>query len=179
MLQKVTNFSRDQLSLSLVLLFDMTWSLHPVLQHLAITASEVLSSLKSQDEVAVITFGRTATLLQRFTIDRQRVTAAIQCVAMQDPVDLPEVKGSAQLNEAIYQAAAYAKAQATSGRRRVIIILNDGLSNAAFKSSHSEKEAFAQLSESDATVCGLIDGSRRSDVARAATLFHGLRSYAL
>ncbi len=74
------------------------------------------------------------------------------------------------MNEAIYQAAAYTKAQAKSDSRRVIIILNDGLSNAAFKSSHSEREAFAQLSESDATVCGLIEGSRRSDVARAVNL---------
>lgn len=53
-LQKVTHFSRDQIPLSIVLAFDLTQTVQPVLRPLAIGADAALRHLKDEDEIAVI-----------------------------------------------------------------------------------------------------------------------------
>jgi hypothetical protein len=52
--QTITYCSRDQLPLSVVLLFDMTETVHAALEPLARAAMETLGHLKPEDEVAVM-----------------------------------------------------------------------------------------------------------------------------
>jgi VWFA-related protein len=166
-LQEVTHFSKDKLPISVVLLFDITWSLHPVLKQLASNALKTLEHLKPEDEVALIAFGSAALLVEDFTPDRQKIAAAIEHAANHYSEIEHSVGGSAQLNEGVYQAAAYSRKHARPGNRRVVVILNDGLANIAFRSVHSEKEAFAELFESGVTICGLVARGWRSDLGEA------------
>jgi VWFA-related protein len=65
--QTITYFSRDQLPLSVVLLFDMTETVHAALGPLAKAGLEVLGHLNPEDEVAVMIFSSRTELLQGFT----------------------------------------------------------------------------------------------------------------
>src|ERR1700722_19107605 len=68
--ESITYFSRDQLPLSVVLLFDMTETVHAAMGPLAKAGLEVLGHLKPEDEVAVMIFSSRTELLQGFTTNR-------------------------------------------------------------------------------------------------------------
>src|SRR5579863_1321347 len=76
--QHIVTMSRDQLPLSVVLLFDLTYSVRAVLDPLAAGAMEALKHLKPEDEVAVMVYAGSAQLLQDFTTNREQVVAAIE-----------------------------------------------------------------------------------------------------
>jgi VWFA-related protein len=76
--QRISMFSQDELPISVVLLFDLTDSVRPVLKPLADGALQALQHLKPEDEVAVMTYSSTAQLIQDFTTDRALATAAIK-----------------------------------------------------------------------------------------------------
>src|SRR5438270_2657237 len=67
--QQITSFSQDQLPLSIVFLFDLTDSVRPVLKSLAAGAMDSLRRLKTEDEVAIMTYSASARLIQDFTTD--------------------------------------------------------------------------------------------------------------
>src|ERR1051325_3162054 len=58
--QEIAFFSRDQLPLSVVLLFDLTDSVRPVLKRLAAGARTALDHFKPEDEVAVMVYAASA-----------------------------------------------------------------------------------------------------------------------
>src|SRR5579872_2962329 len=70
--QEITHFSRDEYPLSVVLLFDLTDSVHGVLKHLAEGARTALDRFKREDEVAVMVYSGYAHLVDDFTTDRAR-----------------------------------------------------------------------------------------------------------
>src|SRR5579862_928274 len=76
--QEITSFSQDTLPLSIVLLFDLTDSVRPVLKSLAEGATEALQHLKPEDEVAVMVYAASTQVLQEATTDRALAVAAIE-----------------------------------------------------------------------------------------------------
>jgi len=80
-LREIKSFSRDQLPLSLVLLFDLTDSSRPVLKDLAMGAKAALAHLKPDDEVAVMEYAAAARLVEGFTTDRLKTVEAIERAA--------------------------------------------------------------------------------------------------
>src|SRR5579859_7970186 len=121
--QQVSSFSQDTLPLSIVLLFDLTDSVRPVLKSLADGALEALQHLKPEDEVTVMAYAASAQVLQEATTDRTLAVAAIERASRM------ESDQAAFFNEGIFQAAE----QLTKGRnpssRRVIIWLTDDVPN--------------------------------------------------
>src|SRR5436190_10239943 len=101
--QEVSFLSRDQLPLSVVLLFDLTDSVRPVLKELAKGARTALAHFKPEDEIAVMDYASTARLLDGFTKDRERTAEAIDRAAV-DRWD-----EAAFFNESVFQAAAELK----------------------------------------------------------------------
>src|SRR5258706_8015436 len=97
-IQEIKSFSRDQLPLSIVLLFDLTDSVRPVLKNLGTGARAALAHLKPEDEVAVMVYAASAHLVDGFTTDRQRTVEAIERAA-NDKAD-----EAAFFNDAMYQA---------------------------------------------------------------------------
>src|ERR1700730_17128606 len=113
--QNIAELSRDQLPLSVVLLFDLTESVRPVLKPLAEGSLEALKHLKPEDEVAVMVYAASAQLLQDFTTDREQAVAAIEKASDMESGE------AAFFNEAIFQASAQlGKAKNPKSRRTII-----------------------------------------------------------
>jgi VWFA-related protein len=169
-LQEVTSFSQDELPLSVVILFDLTDSVRPVLRSLGEGAMEALQHLKPEDEVAVMVYAAATTLLQESTTDRSLAAAAIAKASRM------ESREAAFFNEGIYQAAAQLEHSSDPTRRRVIIWLTDDVPNIpseeirarhgrsiAEGALHSEKDAMLELLKTGTAVCTLLKRSEISD----------------
>jgi Ca-activated chloride channel family protein len=156
--QRVATLSRDELPLSVVLLFDLTESVQPVLKPLGAGALEALNHLKPEDEVAVMVYAAKSELLQDFTTDHEKIAAAIQKAS--------EMKSgeNAYFNQAIYEASQQLRKATNPRSRRTIIWLTDNVPNLPSSKQHSEQEAIHEVLESGATVFTLLERSAMSDV---------------
>lgn len=175
-LQHVTAFSRDKFPLSIVILFDLTDSVQPVLKTLAEGAQKALQHLKPEDEVTVMVYAAATQVLQEATTDRALAAAAIEKAGRMKSDE------AAFFNEGIFQAAGML-AKGSPSSRRVIIWLTDNVPNIPsendvslrFRHSlkgempHSQKEAMEQLLHTGTVVCSLVKQSELS-VDGAASL---------
>jgi VWFA-related protein len=166
--QQISLFSQDELPLSVVLLFDLTDSVRPVLKPLAEGAQRALEHLKPEDEVAVMVYAATTHIVQDFTTDRTQAAAAIGKASRMESGE------AAFFNEALFKAAEHLSSRPNA--RRVIIWLTDDVPNipseeikARYARSlgkygpHTEKEAFEELFRVGALVCTLLKRSEISD----------------
>ena len=172
--QEINYLSRDELPLSIVLMFDLTDTVRPVLKPLADGARRVLEHLRPGDELAVMVFSSHADLLQDFTTDREKVVAAIEQAAQM------KSREATFLNEDMAEALEEAKHATLPRGRRVTLWLTDGTSNipseemrklygkSAPPRLRTEREATEMLLHSDVTVAALIERSALSDVGLAA-----------
>ncbi len=148
--QQIVEFSRDELPLSVVLLFDLTASVHAVLKPLAAGARAALGHLKPEDEVAVMVYAAQAQVVDGFSTDRDRTVEAIAKASAMTS------KQAAFFNEAVYQAAAQLHS-ATPTHRRAIIWLTDNWPNVAFtRAVHTEQEAIRKLNEEGVAVAPIL-----------------------
>ena len=165
-LQEIKFFGRDQLPLSIVLLFDLTDSVRPVLTQLGAGAKTALTHLKPEDEVAVMVYAASARLIDGFTTDRARTIEAIERAAGDKSGE------AAFFNEGVYQASQQLRQSANPSSRRVVIWLTDNLPNVpsewmrahagksvAQGSLHTEQEAFQSLYETGSVVSPLLKKS--------------------
>jgi VWFA-related protein len=164
--QQVTFLAEDTLPLSVVLLFDATETVRPVLQPLADGAAELLGHLKPEDEVAVMVFSSNATLLQDFTTDRAMAGAAIARAAR-----LPKDSDATFIHEDVYEATMQSLRSKLADGRKVQIWLTDGTANRetpetlahhglhAPRYLHSSTEAIRAVMGSGAVVAPLIETS--------------------
>jgi VWFA-related protein len=155
--QQIAEISQNQLPLSVVLLFDLTYSVQPVLKPLAAGALDALQHLKPEDEVAVMVYAASAQLLQDFTTDRAQAVAAI------DKASEMESSDEAFFNEAIFQASAQLGNAKNPKSRRTIIWLTDNVPNIPSDREHSEQDAFHEVFETGTVVSALLERSPISD----------------
>jgi VWFA-related protein len=172
--QSISYFTRDQLPLSVVLLFDLTQTVQPTLKPLAQGAHEMLAHLKPQDEVSVMVFSSHTELLQDFTTDRGLASAAIERAS-----DMTSKEGTF-IHEDMYEAIGQALRSTVPQSRRVLVWLTDGTAN--FENSltqktigkeapphlHSREESTARLLQSGVSVAALIDRSAGTEAFLAA-----------
>ena len=131
--QQIAELSRNQLPLSVVLLFDLTASVQPVLKPLAAGALEALQHLKPEDEVAVMVYAASAQLLQDFTTDREQAVAAIEKASTMESSE------AAFFNEAIFQASEQLGKAKNPRSRRTIIWLTDNVPNIPSDREHGRE----------------------------------------
>ena len=158
--QKISFFSRDELPLSIVMLFDLTDTSRMVLKQLARGAQAALAHLKPSDEVAVMVYAARGRIIDGFTTDRTRTAAAIQRAALE------QQPGGAYFNEAIWEASEMLRTSGNPSGRRVVVWLTDNLPNVATRRTdrsngeswtiHTEDEAIRTLHESGAVVGPLL-----------------------
>ena len=165
--QQVSSFSQDTLPLSVVLLFDLTDSVRPVLKSLADGALEALHHLKPEDEVTVMVYAASAQVLQQATTDRALAVAAIEKASRMESGE------AAFFNEGIFQAAEQLAKGKNASNRRVIIWLTDDVPNIPSEDSvplryrkslkgampHSQAEAIQYLLQTNTVVCSLLKQS--------------------
>jgi VWFA-related protein len=169
--QTIIYCSRDQLPLSLVLLFDMTETVHAALEPLARAAMQTLAHLRPEDEVAVMIFSSRTELLQEFTKNRTLAASAIKTASW-----MADVEGTF-LDEDMFEAVEQAMKARAPGNRRVLVWLTDGTANEQNSMTratigqhapahlHSQQEAMTRLLQSGAVVSALID--RTAETNRA------------
>ncbi|MFZ0732134.1 MAG: VWA domain-containing protein [Candidatus Sulfotelmatobacter sp.] len=168
--QAIAYFSRDQLPLSVVFLFDLTDSVRAALKPLAASAREVLAHLKPQDEIAVMTFSSHIDLLQRFTTDHALAAAAIEKASAMKTAE------ATFIFEDVWEAAEEAEKATIPGSRRVLAFFTDGTANQetplvrrlygkqAPTHLHTKDEATERLLRSGAVVAALIERTPLTDV---------------
>ncbi len=187
--QTISSVSEDVLPLSVVLLFDLTDTVHPVLQHLADGAAAVLRHLRPQDEVAVMTFSSHTKLEQRFTRDRMTAVEGIDAASASYDRSEPTF-----VWEDLWGAVRQSEATQVPDARRVEVWVTDGsandqdtqrgLAHQAPSVLHSEAEATDALLRSGVVVSALVERSglhgtgRFGDVAHLAELTGGPVLYA-
>ena len=165
--QQVSSFSQDTPPQSVVLLFDLTDSVRPVLKSLGEGALEALHHLKPEDEVTVMVYAASAQVLQEATTDRGLAVAAIEKASHMESGE------AAFFNEGIFQAAEQLTKGKNSSSRRVIIWLTDDVPNIPSEDSvplryrtslkgampHSNAEATQYLLQTNTVVCSLLKQS--------------------
>lgn len=165
--QQVSSFSQDTLPLSVVLLFDLTDSVRPVLKSLAEGALEALRHLKPKDEVTVMVYAASAQVLQEATTDRALAVAAIEKASRMESGE------AAFFNEGIFQATEQLAKGNNSSSRRVIIWLTDDVPNIPSEDSvplryrkslngampHTQADAMRHLLQTNTVVCSLLKQS--------------------
>ena len=168
-LQPISYFSRDQLPLSVVLLFDLTDTVRPVLKVLADAAQEILGHLKPQDEVAILVFSSHTEVLQDFTTDRSLAAAAIEKAS-----EMKSGEGTF-IHEDMYEAVQQAVHSTIPGSRRALVWLTDGTSNlensftqktigkSAPVQLHTKAQATESLLRAGVAVSALIERSAMTD----------------
>jgi VWFA-related protein len=168
--QQVSSFSQDTLPLSVVLLFDLTDSVRPVLKSLAEGALEALHHLKPEDEVTVMVYAASAQVLQEATTDRALAVAAIEKASGMESGE------AAFFNEGIFQAAEQLTKSDNPSSRRVIIWLTDDVPNIPSEDSvplryrtslkgampHTQADAVRHLLQTSTVVCSLLKQSELS-----------------
>jgi VWFA-related protein len=178
--QRISSFSQDKLPLSVVLLFDLTDSVRPVLKSLAEGALEALQHLKAEDEVTVMVYAASTQVLQEATTDRALAVAAIEKASRMESDE------AAFFNEGIFQAAEQLTKGKNASSRRVIIWLTDDVPNIPSENAtplryrqslkgampHSEKEALLELLHTSTVVCSLVKQSDDSVAGESGLRAH-------
>jgi VWFA-related protein len=161
--QEITHFSRDEFPLSVVLLFDLTESVQPVLKRLAEGARTALTHFKAEDAVAVMVYASTAELLDGFTTDPNRTLGSIGRAALMKELDhepCEESSRGAYFNEALYQAAMQLRQTSRPTNRRVVVWFTDNLPNLPHHVEkcpvHTEIEALRALHEQETVVAPIL-----------------------
>jgi VWFA-related protein len=168
--QYISHFSQDRLTISLVILLDVSSSIAPVFDQLRNAAVQALQKLKPADEVALMVFGGTARAIHEFATDKKIVADSIQ------NADGTGLERGTIVNEGILQAALYLQRTSNPSNRRVILAITDDVTTQK-NPFPSETLVLKKLSESGSVVCGLIffNPSRRALTAFAPP--GNIRSY--
>jgi VWFA-related protein len=148
--QQIEHFSRDKLPLSVVLLLDISPSVHPVIEEVRKGALQTLEHLKAEDEVALMVFAGATELIQDFTRDRKLIADKVGLALTRDG-------SGTRIHEAIGKAARQFKSATIPVSRRVVIVITDNQGSMKRKEDGvSEAEVKDAVIESGATVCGVI-----------------------
>jgi VWFA-related protein len=115
--QKISQFSRDYVPLSVVILLDASSSMSGTkLEDAVKSLQEFLKRLNPGDEAMLTTFRTRPTVLQPFTRDLEKVREALKKL---------EAKGSTALYDTIL--AALEQTSVSRNRRHALLLLSDGI----------------------------------------------------
>jgi Ca-activated chloride channel family protein len=147
--QTVSYFSQERLPLSIVLLVDRAGCINAFNDRIRAATVKAFGDLKSEDEVAIMTFSNKVALAQPFTRDRQLITDKIMAVEPQHRSE------QHYFNAGMYEAANYMSKAANPAGRRAIIVMTSLEASIDF-SRISEKKALEAVLESGAIVSGVL-----------------------
>jgi len=148
--QEITHFSQDSLPLSVILLIDRGGCLDPYGDEVHRAAREAIDRLKTVDEVAVMSYHSTTTMVQRFTRNRILIEEALNRIPPH------EEEAGHCLNKAMADVASYMIGAANPVGRRVVIVITGVTRSFDCSDGPSGKSAAQAIFESGTVVCGLI-----------------------
>ena len=151
--QTLVNFGREEVPLDLILLFDVSGSMRPVVEDVASVAHEALAQLKDGDRVGVAYFTKHATMALNPSSNLDRVEDAIRNDILQQPFE-----GGTNIHGGIEfcgEKLARLDQQKGSGRRRAVLVITDNKG----MYTNRETQIIEGLWEADVVVSGLIVNS--------------------
>ncbi|MCC6614010.1 MAG: VWA domain-containing protein [Anaerolineae bacterium] len=154
--QDVENVTDDNLPLATVLAIDTSFSMDGTPIERARAAAQLfVDSLRPNDEVAIVTFGTTTTVVQEFTTDRDRLSRAIASLTP---------AGQTALYQGAYEAVRLAANSPIP--RRAVILLSDGAEYGG-RSEVTREDAILEAGPNDVPVytIGLGFGADRTYLA--------------
>jgi VWFA-related protein len=150
--QKILYFEHEPDPLDLLLLLDVSGSMHRSLGELASAARAALRPLGSGDRGAVMLFARSSVVSRKFTSDFAVVESEIRSAT-----DAQDLGSGTAINAAILAAAEYFRGE-TSKARRAILIVTDNLS---LNYRVPDEQVIRELYSADATLNAILIGKQR------------------
>jgi VWFA-related protein len=145
--QQILYFSREQVPLDVILLFDISGSMRPNVERVAASAHTALAELHPGDRVAIMTFHRSSRIVAPLSEDLAAVERTIN-----DKVVDGRFGGGTRLLAGVDDAAKYFLEQPRNERRRAVVILTDNYG----QRSRQGSTVVHRLWEADASLSGLI-----------------------
>ena len=151
--QEITHFSQDSLPLSVLLAIDRGACLDAYGDEVHRAAREVIERLKPADEIAVMVYANTTSLVQPFTRNRIIIENALN--------NIPPQAGNVDhcMNNLFADAADYMIKASNPVGRRVLIVLTGVTRRYDCPEGPSGKSAAQAIYESGSVVCGIIPKS--------------------
>jgi VWFA-related protein len=139
--QDILYVGRQEQPLDIILLFDMSPSMRPVIQRVAETSRAALSQLRPGDRVAVMVFDNG--MVGGFTGDFEAVERTIRSRVL-------SMRSGSRIQKAVDEAARVFLREKKTDRRRAVLAITDDLGMGR------EGKALRNLWEADAVLSGLI-----------------------
>jgi len=150
--QKIAHFGQDAEPLDLMLLLDISGSMHRNLEQMAVTAEAALKQLYPSDRVAVALFAKRAEVREPLTQDLRAVEEE-----MRDAVHTASLGSGTAINAAIVTAVQYLQKQPVRGRRAVLIVTD----NLSLNYRIPDEEVLRELYAADAVLNGILIGKQK------------------
>jgi hypothetical protein len=141
----VAYFANDSGPVDLLLLLDVSGSVHEILPQMANGALEALSVLEPGDRAAVMAFSKTTVLTQALTADFTAVAQGIRAAVT------VRIGADTDINQALWSATDYLY-RSGGISRRAILILTDNMQESRLPDSFVDE----QLSAAGAVLDGLL-----------------------
>ncbi len=150
--QKIAYFARESEPLDLLLLLDVSGSMHRSLEQLAVTAQSALAPLHAGDRAGLMLFSRDAKVIEPFTPDFGRLAMRIR-----EGVRDQSVGSGTAINSAIVSAALYLQKEPARGRRAILIVTD----NQSLNYQVPDEEVLRQLFAADTVLNGMLIGKQK------------------
>ncbi len=154
--QKIVAFEHEPDPLDVLLLLDISGSMHRSLTELASAARAALHPLGPRDRVGIMVFARRSAVHQPFTSDFGAVEGQIRTALGRE-----DLGTSTAINAAIVAAAAYMGGQRADARRAVLIVTD----NLSLNYRVTDEEVLRRLYAADATLNAILIGKQRHPLA--------------
>lgn len=148
----IAHFGRESEPLDLVLLLDVSGSMHRALEEMANTARAALGALTGGDRVALMLFARNAILREPFTEDFPAVQSGIRSA-----VGDRSLGSGTAINAAIIEAANYLGGEGRNARRAVLVVTD----NMGLNYRVSDEDVLRALYRSDAVLNAILIGKQK------------------
>src|SRR5690242_19666235 len=147
--QKIVHFEHESEPLDLLLLLDVSGSMHRFLTDMSTAAQAALRPLGRSDRVALMLFAREAAVRQVFTPDIDVVAPGIAAA-----VKTEDLGSGTAINSAIVAAAGYMGRQPPTARRAILIVTD----NLSLNYRISDEEVLRALYAADSTLDVILIG---------------------
>jgi Ca-activated chloride channel family protein len=168
--QPVLQFAAEEQALDLILLFDISGSMHAVVREVADAARQGLQQLQPGDRVCVMVFNTSTREVAPFTGDLDAVGRTIQ-----DDVLGLNFGGGTLIQAAVSRAAMRFRREPHTERRRAVLIVTDNIG----VRTRREASVVNEFWESDAILSGLIVRNPVFETMRTVSVILGPQNLAI
>lgn len=116
----IRNFASENMPIDIVLLLDVSGSMEPHVERIALAAREALNVLADRDRVAIMAFDTSTRIRLPFRSSHGEVTGELDRLVRSERFD-----GGTRITHALLNAADYVRREARPDARRAIVILTD------------------------------------------------------